>query len=124
MKITKINTSFSYTPIKIQKQNYNNKERKFSEFYMIKNFDDKVEKEEKELFSSPILLESKIEKLKKSINILSNKINEIKIEEKNQKNICYEISLTEKISNFKMKLFRCENRLQFLNNNQDIIPFL
>lgn len=124
MKITKINTSFSYTPIKIQKQNYNNKERKFSEFYMIKNFDDKVEKEEKELFSSPILLESKIEKLKKSINILSNKINEIKIEEKNQKNICYEISLIEKISNFKMKLFRCENRLQFLNNNQDIIPFL
>jgi len=124
MKITKINTSFSYNPIKITKQNNINRERKFSEFYMIKNFDDKVEKEEKELFCSLFLLENKIEKLKKSIDIISNKVIDIKNEEKNQLNICREISLIEKLSNFKMKLFRLEHRLNFLNNNKDIIPFI
>jgi len=83
-------------------------------------FDRQIEKKEKELYNCADMLQHKISKLERSIEITSSKL-EIALADKK---LSYEASLLGKLATFKVKLHRCVERRNFLIANPDIVDFL
>ena len=104
---------FSYEPIRIVKS-----QNKKTPDQLKKIYETKIALAEHNLFNSRDLLQRKINKVDESIQHLTNKLANI------NENVFYETTLYAKISILKVQLFRLKSRFDFLNNNQDIIPYL
>jgi hypothetical protein len=104
---------FSYEPIRIVKS-----QNKKTPDQLKKIYETKIALAEHNLFNSRDLLQRKINKVDESIQHLTNKLANI------NENVFYETTLYGKISILKVQLFRLKSRFDFLNNNQDIIPYL
>jgi hypothetical protein len=105
---------FSYEPIR-----FNKNQKKKSPDELKKIYENKIARAENALFNSRDLLSTKITKTQFSLNHIQDKITNLKGE-----NIFQETVLYGKLASLKVQLFRLQSRFEFLNNNQDIIPFL
>lgn len=105
---------FSYEPIR-----FNKNQKKKSPDELKKIYENKIARAENALFNSRDLLSNKITKTQFSLNHIQDKIANLKGE-----NIFQETVLYGKLASLKVQLFRLQSRFEFLNNNQDIIPFL
>lgn len=113
LKPKNIDSSFSYEPIRFIKN-----QNKKTPDQLKKIYDTKIAIAECNLFNSRDLLQRKIVKINESINHLTNKLANI------NHNVFYEAALYGKLSTLKIQLYRLQSRLEFLNNNVDIIPYL
>ena len=105
---------FSYEPIR-----FNKNQKKKSPDELKKIYENKIARAENALFNSRDLLLTKITKTQFSLNHIQDKITNL-----NGENIFQETVLYGKLASLKVQLFRLQSRFEFLNNNQDIIPFL
>ena len=105
---------FSYEPIR-----FNKNQKKKSPDELKKIYENKIARAENMLLNSRDLLSNKISKTQFSINHIQDKIEKLSSE-----NIFQETALYGKLATLKVQLFRFQSRYDFLNNNQDIIPFL
>lgn len=105
---------FSYEPIR-----FNKNQKKKSPDELKKIYENKITRAENALFNSRDLLSTKITKTQFSLNHIQDKITNL-----NGENIFQETVLYGKLASLKVQLFRLQSRFEFLNNNQDIIPFL
>lgn len=105
---------FSYEPIR-----FNKNQKKKSPDELKKIYENKIARAENMLLNSRDLLSNKISKTQFSINHIQDKIEKL-----GNENIFQETALYGKLATLKVQLFRFQSRYDFLNNNQDIIPFL
>lgn len=105
---------FSYEPIR-----FNKNQKKKSPDELKKIYENKIARAENLLLNSRDLLSNKISKTQFSINHIQDKIEKL-----GNENIFQETALYGKLATLKVQLFRFQSRYDFLNNNQDIIPFL
>jgi hypothetical protein len=119
LKISQSQTSASlYAPIKLEvtqklKTSLTKDERQAG-------FDKQIEKHEKKLYNCAEMLQHKISKLERSIEITSSKLELAQVD----KRLSYEASLLGKLATFKVKLHKCVERRKFLIANPDIVEFL
>lgn len=112
--ISSSDSFFSYEPIR-----FNKNQKKKSPDELKKIYENKIARAENLLLNSRDLLSNKISKTQFSINHIQDKIEKLGSE-----NIFQETALYGKLATLKVQLFRFQSRYDFLNNNQDIIPFL
>ena len=108
---------FSYDPIRLTRKQTKCKKSAI----MVKNdYENKISKAETDLFNSRDLLANKLDKINKSIDIISQKLSLL------DSNIItsYDMNLRGRLIDLKIKQLRLTERLNFLNANPDIIPFL
>jgi len=112
--ISNSDSFFSYEPIR-----FNKNQKKKSPDELKKIYENKIARAENLLLNSRDLLSNKISKTQFSINHIQDKIEKL-----GNTNIFQETALYGKLATLKVQLFRFQSRYDFLNNNQDIIPFL
>ena len=112
--ISSSDSFFSYEPIR-----FNKNQKKKSPDELKKIYENKIARAENMLLNSRDLLSNKISKTQFSINHIQDKIEKL-----GNENIFQETALYGKLATLKVQLFRFQSRYDFLNNNQDIIPFL
>ena len=108
---------FSYDPIRLKRKQIKCKKSVIT----VKNdYENKISKAETDLFNSRDLLANKLDKINKSIDIISQKLSLL------DSNIItsYDMNLRGRLIDLKIKQLRLTERLNFLNTNPDIIPFL
>jgi hypothetical protein len=108
---------FSYDPIRINRKQ-NKTKKSVTDLKTI--HENKISKAETDLFNSRDLLNIKLDKIDKSITIIADKLAALDASQFT----AYDMSLRSKLIDLKVKQIRLQTRLDFLNSNPDIIPFL